>query len=511
MKDLHLRILALSLTACGLAIFLYKAFFLGFPLVPQTKSFLWDLEAKVEFLAHRDPVKVSLFVPGQSRHFAIVRENFISRGFGIRTLSKGDNRRAVWSIRRAQGEQVLYYRALVRQIEERAIRLKAPPPKAEEADFTGAYLEAAEALLSDIRERSADLDSLVAELAKRLNNKDPGDIVGLLLGEDVSLPEKAGLAVRLLVHAGFPARMVHGISLNDPQRDVPLVQWIEVLDGKAWRPFNILTGEEGVRSDYLAWWRGEAPLIRADGVENVKVTISVAMNQEEAIKTAMSRGRIKRPILLDFSLFSLPVGTQAVYRVLFLLPVGALLVVFIRNVLGVKTFGTFMPILIALAFRETNLLWGLILFTLIVSLGLGIRLYFERLKLLVVPRLAAVLIVVVVIMAALSVLTHRLGLEKGLSVALFPMVIMTMTIERMSIIWEELGPMEALQQGLGSLLVAALAYLVMNLETVQHLVFVFPELTLVMLAASLMLGRYSGYRLMELLRFKALIEKGNDV
>jgi len=38
-------------------------------------------------------------------------------------------------------------------------------------------------------------------------------------------------------------------------------------------------------------------------------------------------------------------------------------------------------------------------------------------------------------------------------------------------------------------------------------VFVFPESLLVLLAATLMLGRYSGYRLVELPRFKVLAGK----
>jgi tellurite resistance protein TehA-like permease len=125
----------------------------------------------------------------------------------------------------------------------------------------------------------------------------------------------------------------------------------------------------------------------------------------------------------------------------------------------------------------------------------------ERLRLLLVPRLAAVLTIVVLLMVAVSLLSQRLGFEIGLSVGLFPMVIMTMTIERMSIVWEERGSGEAIKQGLGSLLVAATCYLVMGLPLVEHLVFVFPELLLVTLAVTLLLGRYTGYRLTELFRF----------
>lgn len=64
--------------------------------------------------------------------------------------------------------------------------------------------------------------------------------------------------------------------------------------------------------------------------------------------------------------------------------------------------------------------------------------------------------------------------------------------------------MEAIQQGLGSLVVAAICFSVMELEVLKHLFFVFPELLLWVLAICLLLGRYSGYRLLELVRFKSL-------
>ena len=87
----------------------------------------------------------------------------------------------------------------------------------------------------------------------------------------------------------------------------------------------------------------------------------------------------------------------------------------------------------------------------------------------------------------------------------------TMTIERMSIVWDELGAFETIKQGVGSISAAAVAYLIMGIQPVEHLVFVFPELLLILLAATILLGRYSGFRLMELRRFKDLIEIKSDV
>jgi hypothetical protein len=488
----------------GLVLFLFKALILGFPLIPEKKTYLWNIETHITFHAKDEPVKVSLFIPRNTRHFSIVNENFISRGYGLATRIIKGNRRAVWSIRNAKAKQSLYYSASVRRVVRGERTTAATPPLIEMPKFEGARLEAATSIITQIRQQSADVDSMVTELIKSLNRIQPDDNVTLLLGKDPDIAKKVHLAVDLLSQAGIPARAVHGIKLESFRRDMPLLHWIEVFMENEWRSYDPLTVNEGMPDDYLPWWKGKGSLVQLKGGDELHATLSIDLNMEEAVRSAIERSRVKNPFLLDFSLFSLPIKTQAVYHVLLLVPVGAFLLVILRNVVGLKTFGTFMPVLIALAFRETELLSGLILFSIIIALGLSIRLYLEHLKLLVVPRLASVLIIVVVLMAVMSVLTHKLGIERGLSVALFPMVIITMTIERMSIIWEESGAVETLKQGIGSMMAASIAYLVMSMKYIEHVIYVFPELLLLLLAGTILLGRYTGYRLLELRRFRDL-------
>jgi hypothetical protein len=187
-----------------------------------------------------------------------------------------------------------------------------------------------------------------------------------------------------------------------------------------------------------------------------------------------------------------------------MIPIGGLVIAFLRQVVGVPTFGTFMPVLIALSFRETGLLWGFILFGLVVAIGLYLRAYFDRLRLLVVPRLAAVLTIVVLLIAVLTVVTFKLGINAGLSITLFPMIILTMMIERMALMTEEFGPRETRKSLVGSFVAATLAYGAMHGQTMTHLLFVFPELLLIVLALTILLGRYNGYKLTEYMRFKKL-------
>ena len=100
MKKTHLYLLALGLTVVGLGIFLYKVLVLEFPLLPETHANVWNVEARITFVALNKPVKVSLHIPRNSKRFAIMDESFISRGYGLTTVleNKFGNRQALWSV-----------------------------------------------------------------------------------------------------------------------------------------------------------------------------------------------------------------------------------------------------------------------------------------------------------------------------------------------------------------------------------------------------------------------------
>lgn len=501
----HVLILAGAAIAAGLSLFYYKVTRLGLPLTPEAQTEVWTIESHVSFRGRGGPAKATLTLPAVGPHFAILSENFVSRGFGLNTAEVNGHREAQWAVRRAHGDQSLYYRFVV-------YRDEATPPQSEEKpvfppkpQLDEPYAGALDELVTKVRSRSADVASFTKEMLRELNASPPGEEVALF-GDFMSTPlERAHTAQTLLSGAQIPSRIVHGLQLVEQQHGAKVEPWLEVHNGDRWLLFDPITGDQHRPEDFLVWWYGDDPLLAATGVRGERVELSVKRNVVDSIEVAERRAELHASNAYRFALFELPLQAQASYGVLLLVPIGGFVMAFLRNVIGVPTFGTFTPVLIALAFRETQLLNGLILFTLVVILGLTVRFYFERLGLLLVPRLAAVLCVVVLLLVAIGVVSNELDIETGLSVALFPMVILTMVIERMSIVWEERGPAEAIVEGCGSLAVASAAYLVMSVHEIQHLVFVFPELLLVVLAASLLLGRYKGYRLSELMRFKAFM------
>lgn len=509
MRNLHVKILALVLIACGCSLAWYKVNRLGLPLLPTEKAEVWTVEARVEFKPRHDtPIKVRFFVPRLPGGYTVVDENFVSSNYGLTTQDDGVHRFAEWAVRKVKGYQVLYYRL---HIARDPVPAPVQPqvfgaPELSAPEFPDAIRSAADALLDEVRSKSADVGTFTRELLSRLNATTP-DANVVLLRQDIESPtDWARRKINLLAAAKIPARLIRILLLKDGTSHGSLTPWIEVHDGKQWLAFNPETGENGLPKDSLIWHVGDVPVLEVTGGKHPRVEYSVTKHTQDRTLVAEQRARKVGSRLMEFSFFSLPVQTQNVYRVLLLVPVGAFLIAFLRNIVGIKTFGTFMPILIALAFRETELVMGIALFCILVALGLLIRFYLEYLKLLLVPRLASVLIIVIMLMALVSLFSHKLGFDKGLSIALFPMVILAMTIERMSLVWEELGPAEALKQGFGSLTVAALAYLIMSSRFLEHLVFVFPELLLVVLALTLLMGRYTGYRLTELWRFRAALK-----
>jgi len=502
--NLHLKVLITVLVALGILVTAYQIFVLGIPVTEDETDDLWNIDARVEFQANaREPVKLQMFVPPLNQDYVSLNESFISNNYGVSINRVDSNRKVTWSARRVSGKQTLYYRLVMTKRYSAELLKEKGPIYRESIAVEGPEKIAAEALLAPIRQHSADVETFVRETIKRVNLND--DNVKLLLGGDASPQNKAKAIELLLSIAHVPMERVHSIRLVAEQAQTPEL-WLRSFNGQKWLYFNPDTGEQGLPVDRLMWWIGDEPLVSVEGGKSAKVGFSLNNSEMNAIRLAKLTDENTEADFLEYSLYGLPLSTQQTFMIMVVIPIGVLVILVLRNLIGLQTLGTFTPVLIALAFRETQLGFGIALFTIITALGLTLRSYLEHLKLQMLPRLSVVLTFVVVLMAVISLFSHKLGLERGLSVALFPMVILTMTIERLSITWEERGGSHAMKVALGTLLAATLAHLLMSVPEVSYFVFTFPGVLLILVGFMLAMGRYRGYRLSELFRFKAFLK-----
>jgi len=197
------------------------------------------------------------------------------------------------------------------------------------------------------------------------------------------------------------------------------------------------------------------------------------------------------------------VPLQALNLIL-VLPVIAAIIVVIRTLVGVETFGTFSPVIVSLSFITTGLRWGAAIFVVIVGMGALVRAALQRIRLQLVARLSILIAFVAAIMAGLTVLGASFGVGALMNVSIFPMVIMSNVIENFATSQSELGTREAVRLTFNTLALSAICYLVVEGTGLQSMLLAFPELLIVALIVDVVLGKWRGLRLLEYRRFFSL-------
>ncbi|MFV0561617.1 inactive transglutaminase family protein [Malaciobacter mytili] len=505
----QILLFSIILITISLSLMAYKVKYLNFPLFQEETTNIWNIEAKITFDAKKNQsALISMALPSSQDGLIIINEESSSANYGYTNNTINNVKRAIWSKREVeQGEQVLYYS--IDLIKDKYYKTK--PIEFEQTietqDASKPIIQAALSLLDNIYNKSANSLSFTSLLIQEFNSKEPSQAALMIKNNYMKTDiQKRDVLIKLINKIGYKVRTIGALYLEDKQRNISLTPMLEVLHKDKWYLFDINKGLLENSSDILIWQRGSQFLLEAEGVKNSNVKFSVTKNIVPARSAALSKDVKNQNTLLDFSLFVLPNETQNTFKLLLLVPLGALVVVLMRIFIGIKTSGTFMPVLLAMAFIETQLLPGILMFIVVVTMGLIVRSYLSHLNLLLVARISSVLIVVVGIMAFVAILSQKLGLEYATSITFFPIIILAWTIERMSIIWEEDGAKEVIQQGSGSLLVSILAYFAMTNNTLSFITFNFPEVLLAVLGLIILVGRYSGYRLSELYRFYTMVK-----
>ncbi len=205
----------------------------------------------------------------------------------------------------------------------------------------------------------------------------------------------------------------------------------------------------------------------------------------------------------------LPAEMQRTLSLVLLIPLGALVTCFFRNLIGLKTSGTFTPMLLALSFVFADWRTGLAILAAAVVLGLVGRGLLDRLRLLMLPRLSIMLtLVVLCLVFGVSVLDYYRATPSSQAI-LLPMVILTMLVERFYVTMQEDGTRGAVQQLAGTAIVGSCCFLVFRWETAARLLLAYPEGHFFTVALLVLLGRYTGYQLLEPLRFRDFAGPGS--
>lgn len=195
---------------------------------------------------------------------------------------------------------------------------------------------------------------------------------------------------------------------------------------------------------------------------------------------------------------------------LLLLPLIAFVIAFTRNVIGIRGFGIFLPAALAVVFVATGPLIGIGIFLVIVAVSTAMRLLLRKIKfrLQYLPRMALILWAVVLGVLGILFAAPILKFPDLANVSIFAVLIMVLLAEDFTRVQLGKSVNTAFHLTTETLIISLISYFFLTLKPLQNYVLLNPELTLAGIAVlDLVLGKYTGLRVMEFYRFRKLISQ----
>ncbi len=198
--------------------------------------------------------------------------------------------------------------------------------------------------------------------------------------------------------------------------------------------------------------------------------------------------------------------SQEMIVLVLMFPIIATIIAFLRHVVGLKTLGIYIPSILAISFLATGISIGLIFFVSILVLGTLVRFVLIKLRLSYLPRIALILTFVSLLTFALIVLGSYADIPRLTEMAIFPMLVMIILVERFINVQIERGFGTATLLTFETLAISIFCYFLLVSQGVQNFVLHYPGIILLVILFNLIIGRWTGLRLTEYFRFKQVLK-----
>jgi hypothetical protein len=193
---------------------------------------------------------------------------------------------------------------------------------------------------------------------------------------------------------------------------------------------------------------------------------------------------------------------------LLLFPVITAVIAGSRHIIGLRGFGVYTPAVLSVAFVSSGIISGVILFIVVLASALLSKKVIQKLKLQYLPRTAMLMWAVSLSILLFLLLMGQLGLTALYTMSIFTILIIMLLSENFMESQLASSQSEAVRLTFETVLLAIICSFIIGSRTMQAWVIIHPEFTIVAVAvANLLVGRYSGLRLMEYVRFRSILDK----
>lgn len=197
--------------------------------------------------------------------------------------------------------------------------------------------------------------------------------------------------------------------------------------------------------------------------------------------------------------------------IILLVPVVATVITFFHQVIGIRSFGIYTPLVVTFAFLTTGPLLGFSIFLIVILAGTLTRIAIQKLQLLYLPRMAIVISTVAIVTLLILSGVDQLGLANRLTiVSALPIIMIISLLEQFTSTQISKSTRKAILGSTGTLIIAFTAFFIASWPWLQNLLLRQPAWLLLTLVINVFLGNWSGLRLTEYLRFREVIKHAED-
>lgn len=240
------------------------------------------------------------------------------------------------------------------------------------------------------------------------------------------------------------------------------------------------------------------------------ITQPEELEEKAAIVSMFAARPVESPGIFSFMGYwvqqSVLLGIPANTIVLILLaPIIATLVAFVRVVLGLPTLELFVPIALSYALVAVGLVLGvIILFSVVIASYLS-RVAFKGMSIMFFPkRTLSMLFLSIFVFAGLTI-SVVFDVEGVRNISIFPVLILMLLGDAIVSVQLYKSLYETTSITVVTIALGVLGFFLATNPWLQSALILYPEVVLLALPANVLIGRYFGLRLTEILRFKSLV------
>lgn len=235
--------------------------------------------------------------------------------------------------------------------------------------------------------------------------------------------------------------------------------------------------------------------------------------QRDEIFELLDQRPIDNPTLFNFLGFAVQYAIEAglpanTVILVLLLPLLATVVAFVRHVVGLPSIGLFVPIALSITFVATGITAGTILLLSILFGATFAKMFLKRIKMMQLPKVALSMFVVAWFIFLTLTFSAKAGILVVRQLSIFPVLLLILLSERVVELQVERSARETITLTSVTVLLGILGFYILTFEPFRNIVLLYPEITLLLIPANILIGRYFGLRLTEYYRFSPIRNAG---